>query len=1031
MTKALARNAVAATAAHFGGRAGHFMIMAFLLATQNTYASTLAASLFLSRFGVSAIPIYYVLFAAISIPCSIMLSGIIDRFPRRVILKFMLGVFVLVSLTMSAVLRLGDSWYYVVYLGISVCEQLLYSIYYVLFADYFSVTDAKRAIGRVAVGMALGGLIGGAGVGSVNAFAGPRIALLLTPALVLVVIAYFAWLSRRHQPLEDVEPTAEESLRLMPRLLRRYPLVSLLAAAMFLNVFLQCVSEYLAFSIYTLHFPSIDRLATFLGFIQGGLNLLGFVIIVAFTDRQMTRLGVVVMNRVYPALNTLSFGVLSVSTSLPAGVLANIAYDPFVYGIDVPVGIMNYNAIRYRLVGRVRVFIDGFVYPLGLAFAGVSLEAFQRGLSLRTIAQIGFVESLLLFVIHWYIGIHYVRGLLDMLRDGVVDFENVDRAIRLPPETIAEIRTMLRSDSRTAYAALQMALWCNHEFGTDEIAPALAAIPIGQGRAIMERLTVSVTPARHKTFEELARSPIPAVRQLALEVLARCTRLHPGDLDALMDDPDEGIRSVAAATLLCAEPSNATALAVLGRPLKPESALGAIGVLRFCDSESAGEILSLFGAHGDGQVRATALNAVGSFKAHTANTLNWARRAASDDSPGVRESALRVLAQMVPTDELNEVLDVAWTDPSSRVRQAVVETLSIRGKDALPSLNAQLWNGREEAQLAAIEALGRIQGADAEQNLLEMLETTKFPLIALYRRFAQHCDAKRPGWQSMSFVIDDSTRRVLRLVLQALEALGHHRTLNLARTALRASDERTRANAIESLATLPHRQFVVPLAPLLEERVAGSGKLDRDQTLLILRDAQAIDDERLRAAAVIAWHAETGDIPPSAWADSSQLVADAVRSLIQGGTEDRPYRQEATMSRIAFLHSVPLFSDTTFDDLIVLDRTLTCETYLQGENIVTEGEAGDRMYIVYRGEVVVRKQTPDGNRELARLGIGEFFGEMSLFDNEPRLATVSALDDVEMLVITRDRFHNLIEQRPAVLMQLCAALVRRLRKTVT
>jgi hypothetical protein len=85
--------------------------------------------------------------------------------------------------------------------------------------------------------------------------------------------------------------------------------VSLLAAAMFLNAFLQCVSEYLAFSIYTFRFPSIDRLATFLGFVHGGLNLLGFVIIVAFTDRQMTRLGVVVMNRVYPTLNTLSFGV--------------------------------------------------------------------------------------------------------------------------------------------------------------------------------------------------------------------------------------------------------------------------------------------------------------------------------------------------------------------------------------------------------------------------------------------------------------------------------------------------------------------------------------------------------------------------------------------------------------------------------------------------------------------------------------------------------------------------------------------------
>ncbi|MFZ1923564.1 MAG: cyclic nucleotide-binding domain-containing protein [Xanthobacteraceae bacterium] len=1033
MTTALLRNATSAPVAFFTGRAELFAVLAFLLATQNTYASTLAASLFLSRVGASAIPTYYMLFAAASIPCSILLSGIIDRFPRHTILKSMLGIFVLVSLTMSALLGLGDRWYYVVYLGIAVCEQLLYSVYYVLFADYFNVIDAKRATSRVAIGMALGGLAGGAGVASVTALAGPRIALLLTPVLVLVVIGYFTWLSRRHRPLETIEPAGEESLaeslRLVPRLLRRYPLVSLLAAAMFLNVFLQCVSEFLAFSIYTLHFPNIDALATFLGLVHGGLNLLGFLIVVAFTDRQMTQLGVVVMNRVYPALNTLSFGVLSLSTALPAGILANVAYDPFVHSIDVPVASMNYNAIRYRLVGRVRVFIDGFVYPLGLAAAGASLQVFQHSMSLRAIALMSFFGSLLLLVVHWSIGNHYVRGLLDMLRDGVIDFDNIDRTIRLPPEAIAEIRTMLGADPRTAYAGLQMVLSSNHEFAAEEIAPALATIPIGQARAIMAQWAASATPTRQQTFVWLAQSPVPAVRQLALEALALCKSSHPIDRHALLDDPDEGIRSVAAATLLHAATENAAAVAALARPLKPQSALGAISVLRFCEGPHVAEVLSLFGSHEDPEVRAAALNAAGLFKSRGADTVSWARRAAADASPAVRQAALCVLVEMVPADELGQVLDVAWTDPALRVRQAVVEALQARGSDVLPAVNVQLWSRREEAQLAAIETIGHIRGAEARQDLLKMLEAMVFPAIALNQRIARHCNDGRPGWQSMAFAINDSTRRTLGLVLHALEALGHRRTLHLVRTTLKVSDERTRANAAESLATLPHRQFVVPLAPLFEEAKAGLAALDREQMLLMLRDAQNSDDESLRAAAVIAWHRETGEIPPSAWADSSQLVAETVRSLMHQGIEDRPYRQEATMSRLAFLHSVPLFADTAFDDLIVLDRTLTCETYLRGEDIVTEGEAGDRMCIVYRGQVTVRKQTPQGNRELARLGAGEFFGEMSLFDDEPRSATVSALEDVEVLVLNRDRFHSLVQQRPAVLMQLCTTLVRRLRKT--
>ena len=395
----------------------------------------------------------------------------------------------------------------------------------------------------------------------------------------------------------------------------------------------------------------------------------------------------------------------------------------------------------------------------------------------------------------------------------------------------------------------------------------------------------------------------------------------------------------------------------------------------------------------------------------------------------MREAALRVLAQMVPPDELNDVLNVAWADPAFGVRKAVVAALEARGKDVLPALNAQLWSRREEAQLAAIETIGRIQGADAQQDLFKMLESKVFPLIALNRRIAQHCSAGRPGWQSMAFAINDSKRRTLCLAMHVLEALGHRHALKLVRETLKVSDERTRANAVETLASLPHRRFVVPLVPLFEDGNAEPGKFDRDQSLLMLQEAQASDDENLRAAAVIAWHGETGDIPPSARSDSSQLVVETVRILMQRGTEEWAYRQETTMNRLAFLHSVPLFSDNTFDDLIVLDRILTCETYLRGENIITEGEVGDNMFIIYRGEAVVRKHIPQGDRELARFGVGDFFGEMSLFDDEPRSATVAALNDVEVLVLSRDRFHSLVQQRPAVLMQLCTALVRRLRKT--
>jgi CRP-like cAMP-binding protein len=121
---------------------------------------------------------------------------------------------------------------------------------------------------------------------------------------------------------------------------------------------------------------------------------------------------------------------------------------------------------------------------------------------------------------------------------------------------------------------------------------------------------------------------------------------------------------------------------------------------------------------------------------------------------------------------------------------------------------------------------------------------------------------------------------------------------------------------------------------------------------------------------------------------------------------------------------VRLFADTSLDDLIAVDHVLGSETYLAGERIVSEGEAGDRLCIIHAGTVAVKKS----GHELARLSAGDFFGEMALFDDERRSATVVALGEVEVLALQRDRFHSLARQRPSMLLELCATLVRRLRR---
>jgi CRP-like cAMP-binding protein len=174
----------------------------------------------------------------------------------------------------------------------------------------------------------------------------------------------------------------------------------------------------------------------------------------------------------------------------------------------------------------------------------------------------------------------------------------------------------------------------------------------------------------------------------------------------------------------------------------------------------------------------------------------------------------------------------------------------------------------------------------------------------------------------------------------------------------------------------------------------------------------------------VARHRATGTVAESLIHDPSPVVAETAAALARRPAGNPPYPQEALMSRLAFLHNVRLFAETSFDDLVAVDHALVSRSYLPDEAIIREGEAGDRLCIIFSGSVAVTK----GGHELARLAAGDFFGEMALFDDEPRSATVTAIDDVEVLELERDRFRSLVRQRPSILMELCSTLVRRLRQ---
>jgi len=123
------------------------------------------------------------------------------------------------------------------------------------------------------------------------------------------------------------------------------------------------------------------------------------------------------------------------------------------------------------------------------------------------------------------------------------------------------------------------------------------------------------------------------------------------------------------------------------------------------------------------------------------------------------------------------------------------------------------------------------------------------------------------------------------------------------------------------------------------------------------------------------------------------------------------------------LRGVEIFS--TLDDaaLGALGRSARLRPYATGEAIVRQGQAGASMFVIVRGAVVVRLES--AGQDVARLGPGDFFGEMSLLTGAPRNATVRPTTDSELIEVTADVFRSVVLSSAEAAASVGAAVTRR------
>jgi CRP-like cAMP-binding protein len=153
------------------------------------------------------------------------------------------------------------------------------------------------------------------------------------------------------------------------------------------------------------------------------------------------------------------------------------------------------------------------------------------------------------------------------------------------------------------------------------------------------------------------------------------------------------------------------------------------------------------------------------------------------------------------------------------------------------------------------------------------------------------------------------------------------------------------------------------------------------------------------------------------------MISNAHRSSPAAMEDPKLDRYRMLVAQAALFRGCPA---AALDDLV---RRMQLKTRTAGSVIVAQDEPGDAMFLLAQGRVKVALFGENGRElTLAVLQPGDFFGEMSMIDRGPRSASVVAMEDVVVLVLTREAFAAHLQDHPQTAVNVMTELAARLRR---
>jgi putative ABC transport system ATP-binding protein len=139
-------------------------------------------------------------------------------------------------------------------------------------------------------------------------------------------------------------------------------------------------------------------------------------------------------------------------------------------------------------------------------------------------------------------------------------------------------------------------------------------------------------------------------------------------------------------------------------------------------------------------------------------------------------------------------------------------------------------------------------------------------------------------------------------------------------------------------------------------------------------------------------------------------LADRIVNMVDGHIVSDVVLREA-LTVCEFLRTVQLFKNLTPAEIANVADQMHKRKYARGDVVIRQGDLGEEFFVIARGKASVTGAKPgEAEHQIATLGPGDVFGEMALLTDEPRNATVSAIDDLETYYLEKKDFNNALER---------------------